>query len=61
MRGLIEESIERRLLTRDESLAVSVIVPVYNEVESLPHLIAEITKSLTESGLSYDIICVDDG
>ena len=58
---LIDEGIERRLLKRDESLDVSVIVPVYNEVESLPHLIAEITKSLTEKGLSYEIICVDDG
>ncbi len=61
MRALVEEGIERRLLPRDESLAVSVIVPVYNEVESLPYLIAEIAKSLTESGLSYEIICVDDG
>ncbi len=59
--ALIEEGIGRRLLTRDESLAVSVIVPVYNEVESLPHLISEIAKSLIDSGLSYEIICVDDG
>lgn len=61
MRVLVEEGIGRRLLERDESLAVSVIVPVYNEVESLPHLIAEISESLTEKGLSYEIICVDDG
>lgn len=61
MRVLVEEGIKRRLLERDESLAVSVIVPVYNEVESLPHLIAEISKSLIENGLSYEIICVDDG
>ncbi len=61
MRVLIDEGIGRRLLERDESLAVSVIVPIYNEVESLPHLIAKIARSLTESGLSYEIICVDDG
>ncbi|MCT7951784.1 glycosyltransferase family 2 protein [Ancylothrix sp. C2] len=40
---------------------VSVVVPIYNEVESLPHLISAISQSLTESGLSYEIICVDDG
>jgi dolichol-phosphate mannosyltransferase len=36
-------------------------VPVYNEVESLPHLIGAIASSLQASGLSYQIICVDDG
>lgn len=46
---------------RDWGLAVSVIVPVYNEVESLPHLIEAISSSLAASGLSYEIICVDDG
>lgn len=46
---------------RDEGLAVSVVVPVYNEVESLPHLIEAIASSLSASSLSYEIICVDDG
>ncbi|KJH72818.1 glycosyltransferase family 2 protein [Aliterella atlantica] len=46
---------------RDEGLAVSVVVPVYNEVESLPHLLAAISSSLADAGLSYEIICVDDG
>ncbi len=40
---------------------VSAVVPVYNEVESLPHLIGAIASSLQASGLSYQIICVDDG
>lgn len=43
------------------SLAVSVVVPVYNEVESLPHLIEAIATALTAKELSYEIICVDDG
>ena len=42
-------------------LDVSVVVPVYNEVESLPHLIEAIANALTVTGLSYEIICVDDG
>lgn len=40
---------------------VSVVVPIYNEVESLPHLIDAIASSLSNSGLSYEIILVDDG
>ncbi|MEG3858162.1 glycosyltransferase family 2 protein [Microcoleus sp. herbarium12] len=42
-------------------LDVSVVVPVYNEVESLPHLIEAIASAIQPSGLSYQIICVDDG
>lgn len=42
-------------------LDVSVVVPTYNEVESLPHLIEAIATSLTENEIDYEIICVDDG
>lgn len=40
---------------------LSVIVPVYNEEESLPRLIAEIHAGLAPLGRTYEIICVDDG
>jgi len=40
---------------------VSVVVPIYNEVESLPHLIDAISSTLINSGLTYEIILVDDG
>ena len=40
---------------------ISVVVPVYNEVESLPDLICAIATTLTASQVSYEIICVDDG
>ncbi|AOY80047.1 glycosyltransferase family 2 protein [Moorena producens JHB] len=40
---------------------VSVVVPIYNEVESLPHLIDAIASTLTDTQLSYELICVDDG
>lgn len=40
---------------------LSVVVPIYNEVESIPHLIEAIAASLSETNLSYEIICVDDG
>ncbi|MGZ4982789.1 MAG: glycosyltransferase family 2 protein [Chthoniobacterales bacterium] len=41
------------------SPAVSVVVPLYNEEESVPILQRELTAAL--SGLDYEIIFVDDG
>jgi glycosyltransferase involved in cell wall biosynthesis len=40
---------------------VSVVAPVYNEVESIPHLLEAIELVFTNSELSYEIILVDDG
>lgn len=40
---------------------VSVVVPIYNEVESLPHLIEAIASTLSKAQLNYELICVDDG
>ena len=43
------------------NLDLSVVAPIYNEVESVPKLIDAIADSVSQSGLSYEIICVDDG
>jgi dolichol-phosphate mannosyltransferase len=40
---------------------VSVVVPIYNEVESIPQLINAIATTLQANQLSYEIICIDDG
>jgi glycosyltransferase involved in cell wall biosynthesis len=40
---------------------VSIIVPVFNEEESLPELCSWIERVATDSRLSYEIILVDDG
>ena len=42
-------------------LAVSIVIPIYNEVESLPLLLETIAQTLAEAQLAYEIICVDDG
>jgi dolichol-phosphate mannosyltransferase len=42
-----------------DSLAVSVIVPLFNEEENVPILQGELTLAL--AGLDYEIIFVDDG
>lgn len=60
--GLLSERLSGQNKRSTEGIpAVSVVVPVYNEVESLPHLIEAIATTLTASQLSYEIICVDDG
>ena len=42
-------------------LDISVVVPLYNEEESLPELVAWIDRVATTNQLSYEIIMVDDG
>ena len=40
---------------------ISVVVPLYNEEESLPELSAWIEKVMTTNNFTYEIIMVDDG
>lgn len=40
---------------------LSVVVPIYNEVASLPTLYERITGALAGSGIAYEVILVDDG
>lgn len=42
-------------------LDISVVVPLYNEAESLPELNAWIARVMTENGFSYEVIYVNDG
>jgi len=44
-----------------ESLDLSVIAPIYNEEESIPHLISEVHEALDPTGLRFELILVDDG
>lgn len=40
---------------------ISVVVPLYNEDESLPELYAWITRVMNENSFSYEVIFVNDG
>lgn len=40
---------------------ISVVVPAYNEVESLPPLFAELRDALASTGRTWELIVVDDG
>jgi glycosyltransferase involved in cell wall biosynthesis len=44
-----------------DQIALSIVLPVYNEEESLPLLWPEIRDVLAPTGLSYEVIFVDDG
>ncbi|MBE6221025.1 MAG: glycosyltransferase family 2 protein [Rikenellaceae bacterium] len=45
----------------DNKLDISVVVPLYNEQESLAELVAWIDRVAKGNNLSYEIIMVDDG
>ncbi len=45
----------------DSSPALSVVIPLYNEEESLPELYQAIKKVVDAQGLSHEILFVDDG
>ncbi len=42
-------------------MELSVVIPLYNEAESLPELKDWITRVVQQEGLTYEIIFVDDG
>ena len=45
----------------DKTLDLTIIVPLFNEAESLPELVRWINRTLDERGWEYEIIMVDDG
>ncbi len=42
-------------------LDLSIIAPIYNEEESIPHLVEQVHAALFGAGLRYELILVDDG
>jgi len=43
------------------TLDLSVIAPIYNEEESIPHLLEQLHAALDGTGLSFELVLVDDG
>ncbi len=54
------ETYQAKILSSNP-LALSVVVPIYNEIASIPHLVDAVATSLSANQLSYEIVCVDDG
>src|SRR3990167_2701840 len=44
-----------------ETIAVSVVVPAYNEEGAIDGVLAEIEKAMAGTGMAYEIVAVDDG
>ncbi|MBR8827243.1 MAG: glycosyltransferase family 2 protein [Gomphosphaeria aponina SAG 52.96 = DSM 107014] len=61
MNHLLSSQLANTTLTTPEAVYLSVVVPIYNEAESLSKLIEAIATTLRENQLKYEIICVDDG
>ncbi|MBT9311460.1 glycosyltransferase family 2 protein [Leptothoe kymatousa] len=49
------------LSQRGSRYELSVVVPIFNEYESIPLLVEKITKVAQFMGVTYELICVDDG
>ncbi len=42
------------------SATVSVIVPTYNERDNIPELVRRLDKAMSEAGIEYEVVVVDD-
>ncbi len=45
----------------DDKPYLSIVIPLYNEVESIPEMYAQLTGVLEQYGHPYEIIVIDDG
>lgn len=51
----------RTLETAKERPSLSVVVPIYNDVENIDHFFERVERVLTQLAQPYEIVCVDDG
>src|SRR6185437_16189897 len=49
------------LKSRPQRVDLSLVIPVYNEVESLPKLYSQLHEVLEKLPLVYEIVFIDDG
>lgn len=45
----------------DASIAISVVIPIYNEAANVNNLVDRVGEALARTGKSFELICVDDG
>ena len=48
-------------MSEAENIQISIVVPLFNEDESLPELHSWIKRVMTEHKFSYEVIFVNDG
>lgn len=49
------------LRPREAGPDLSVVIPLYNEAETIPELARRLTEALTKLGRSWEVVVVDDG
>jgi glycosyltransferase involved in cell wall biosynthesis len=49
------------MVTKEQALDLSIVVPVYNEEDNLVSLHGEVTAALAGTDISYELLLVDDG
>ncbi|TSA19961.1 MAG: glycosyltransferase [Betaproteobacteria bacterium] len=48
-------------MSNPNTIAVSIVIPVYNEIENLPDLVERVHTAMRDCGRTWELICVDDG
>lgn len=56
-----KRSAKPRKESPDDQIDLTVVIPLYNEAESLPELSDQLKEVLDQSGLRYELLFVDDG
>lgn len=54
-------SSEEEVIQDDRAVSLSIVIPIYNEVDTLPYLVERIEQGVRAYSERYEIICVDDG
>ncbi|MBE2187617.1 MAG: glycosyltransferase family 2 protein [Rhodothermales bacterium] len=54
-------AVSASLVSIDDAPDVSLVVPVYDEAESLPELVERIRTACDEAGMTFDVWLIDDG
>ncbi|MBO9998089.1 MAG: glycosyltransferase family 2 protein [Cyanobacteria bacterium SID2] len=54
-------SLEFSSASLSKSPEISIVAPIYNEVESIPKLIDSIAATMEQTGRPYEILLIDDG
>ena len=53
--------VRTRKIAKSDKRLISIVIPLYNEVESLPELYSKIKEVVRANRYNYEIIFVDDG
>jgi glycosyltransferase involved in cell wall biosynthesis len=61
MPTLLAEPVVLHVVAPEDAIDVSIVIPIYNEVESLPDLVARVHEALAPTGRRFELICTDDG